>query len=272
MPEQVARLYSEETGSGDPVVLLHGWAMNLRVFDALRAELEAHHRVIAVDLPGHGRSAWPRDHSYARQLELLGAMLPPGATVIGWSLGGQLAMALAAATRYAVRRLVLIASTPRFVAAPGWPHGLRPATLERFAEALELDADGTVLDFLQLQVRGSRHAEETIRTLRAALRGHGSAQPEALRAGLALLRANDLRELARTLQVPTLLIAGQYDRVTLPAAAQALAALIPQAQLCELPRAGHAPFLSHRHEVSDALRHFLSVRQPVAHPAGAARV
>ncbi len=52
------RLYRETRGAGPPIVLLHGWAMNLRVFDALAGALAHTHEVTTIDLPGHGRSPW----------------------------------------------------------------------------------------------------------------------------------------------------------------------------------------------------------------------
>ena len=83
----VAALYSESSGAGDargggadePLVLLHGWGMNLRVFDGLRAALSAQHRVTTI--PAYGaspdvcipsqrkgcmRSAAPASHSESR--------------------------------------------------------------------------------------------------------------------------------------------------------------------------------------------------------------
>jgi len=51
-------LYVEVNGSGADLVLLHGWGLNLRVWDGLVEELHDRFRLIAVDLPGHGRSTW----------------------------------------------------------------------------------------------------------------------------------------------------------------------------------------------------------------------
>jgi pimeloyl-[acyl-carrier protein] methyl ester esterase len=253
-------LYSESSGiandEGEPLVLLHGWGMNLRVFDRLRAALEADHRVLAIDLPGHGRSPWPAHATSQQWLASVAAVLPRGATLIGWSLGGQLALQLACQPALAVRKLVLIASSARFVQAPDWAHGLSAATLQAFAAQLERDPQRTLSDFLELQVRGSADADAVRATLHQTLQQHGAPVAEALRAGLALLEHNDLRELARGTHIPTLLIAGQYDRVTPPQAAAALAQLMPQAQLLQIPRAGHAPFLSHPSQVSDALLEF----------------
>jgi pimeloyl-[acyl-carrier protein] methyl ester esterase len=256
-------LYSESSGNGaadaPPVVLLHGWGMNLRVFDAVRAALAAEHRVTAVDLPGHGRSAWNSQTTAQDWLADLAVLLPRGATLLGWSLGGQLALQLASQPALAVKRLVLVATSPRFVQAQGWPHGLAAATLRAFAALLERDPERTVADFLDLQVRGSADADAVRATLQQTLLQHGAAQPQALRAGLALLEHNDLRELARSVDLPALLVAGQYDRVTPPQAVAALAQLMPQAQLLQIARAGHAPFLSHPAPLNAALLDFTRV-------------
>jgi pimeloyl-[acyl-carrier protein] methyl ester esterase len=249
----VNELYAESSGRGPPLLLLHGWGMNLRVFDGLRAGLAARFAVTAVDLPGHGRSPWIAALSAAEQLAWITTRLPQHATLVGWSLGGQLALQMAADATLGVQHLVLMASTPRFVRAEDWPAGLPPAVLEQFALQLERDPHRSVADFLALQTRGSAAAAEVLATLQHAVSEHGAARPEALAAGLAQLQHNDLRELARGLAVPTLVIAGQYDRITPPAAAQALAALLPQGRLLAIRRAGHAPFVSHPHEVLAAL-------------------
>jgi pimeloyl-[acyl-carrier protein] methyl ester esterase len=246
-------LYSETSGQGPPLALLHGWGMNLRVFDALRAQLARHYSVTALDLPGHGRSPWNTGLTSAQQLDQLAAHLPRDALLVGWSMGGQLALQLAAGAVLPVRQLALIACTPRFVRSPDWPHGLPPAVLQLFARQLAGNLRGTLADFLALQVRGSARADIVLATLQQALLEHGEPHAEALAAGLTLLQDNDLRELSRSLCVPTLVIAGQYDRVAPCAAAQALVQMLPRAELLALPRAGHAPFLSHCQEVLAAL-------------------
>jgi len=258
-------LYTETSGGGEagaPLVLLHGWGMNLRVFDGLRAALAQQHQVTAVDLPGHGRSPWTAGSSQQQQLASLAAVLPRDAVLVGWSLGGQLALQLAAEPALAVRRLVLIASSPRFVRADDWPHGLAAATLRQFAAQLEHDVGHTIDDFIELQLRGSAEADAVRATLKDSLARHGAAQPDALAAGLTLLEHNDLCALAQQVELPALVIAGQYDRVTAPAAGEALSQLLPQAQLLTIRRAGHAPFLSHPGQVNDALLAFTREQAP----------
>lgn len=294
-------LHTEARGGGPTLVLLHGWGLNVRVWDGLAAALSDRFRLVAVDLPGHGRSAWlPERASLEQQAEQVQEALAaiaaehPAAehSLLGWSLGGQIALQLAAAQRArkrpgsspagTLRRLVLIATTPRFTAGPDWPHGAPPERLAALAAGLETDYRRTVSDFLELQVRGSERGTDALAHLRAALFAHGSRgthatgerdageesvgqtrsessgpQPAALASDLELLRNTDLRPRLAGITAPTLVIAGQYDRVTLPAASRALADSLPNARYVEFRRAAHAPFLSHLPELAELLADFL---------------
>jgi pimeloyl-[acyl-carrier protein] methyl ester esterase len=250
-------LHVESVGTGPPLVLLHGWGLNLRVFDGLARSLARGHRVVRIDLPGHGRSAFdPAAASFAAQLEAVRARVPEDSVLAGWSLGGQFALELARLAPERIRGLALLASTPRFVAGDDWIPGMKPLFLRAFAARLATDWPAVLEEFLALQVRGSRGARDALATLHAALAQHGMPDPRALAAGLGLLRDNDLRAQAHEVAVPTLLLSGQHDRITPPAASAWLAQALPQARHVELPRAGHAPFLSHAHETAATLREF----------------
>jgi pimeloyl-ACP methyl ester carboxylesterase len=78
-------------------------------------------------------------------------------------------------------------------------------------------------------------------------------------------------------RAPTLVIAGQYDRVTLPAASRALAEALPDARYVEIRRAAHAPFLSHTAEFATLVTRFLqgdtatsgdATKRAIAGPSG----
>jgi pimeloyl-[acyl-carrier protein] methyl ester esterase len=258
-------LHTESAGAGPELVMLHGWGMNLRVFDGLAAQLQSDYRVIRVDLPGHGRSAWHEGMDRAAFLGAVREIVPAGALLCGWSLGGQLALELAADAALGIRALALLHTTPRFQWAPDWPWGMKPEVIAAFAQHLELNYERTVADFLSLQVRGSADAEAVLKTLKRALLEHGAADPRALRFGLQWLADEDLRALCPLLAMPALVVAGQYDRVTPPGAQHALAAALGTSvalahrhvRLLEIRRAGHASFLSHPAELLAALREFL---------------
>ncbi len=252
----------ERRGHGPcTLVLLHGWAMNLRVFDALAETLAPDFSVLAIDLPGHGRStespALRRDGwTLERLAAAIAPQLPPDALLLGWSLGGQVALQLALEAPARVAALALVSTTPRFVAGDGWPHGIAASVLAHFARHLGGDYRETVRDFLELQVRGSRDAPAALATLQAALFDHGEASPAVLARALEVLRHADLRERLAQVATPALVLGGQYDRVTPPGAARALAAALPRGRHHEFARCGHAPFLSHEADFAASLRAF----------------
>jgi pimeloyl-[acyl-carrier protein] methyl ester esterase len=257
----MTQLYVEVNGSGPDLVLLHGWGLNVRVWDGLVEELRDRFRIIAVDLPGHGRSLWsPGRNTPAEQAWLLHSTLAPISnrySLLGWSLGGQIALDLAAAMPARVEKLVLVATTPRFVAAPDWPYGMKADAIEKMAKQLREDYQQTIRDFLDLQVRGSVEGASVIEQLRKALFVHGQAKPEALETGLSTLATSDLRPTLPHVRTPTLVVAGQNDRITAPGASRALAEALPDARYVEMRRAAHTPFLSHRKEFATTLERFL---------------
>jgi len=241
-----------------PLVMLHGWGMNGRVFDPLRTDLDQYPNW-AIDLPGHGQSPWwPAAAAFQVQQRAVSAALPPRCVLLGWSLGAKLALSIAASEPERVAALVLVAASPKFAQSADWPHGMDPPAQRAFGAALAQDWQHTLQDFITLQLRGSRHAEEARALIAAALAAGGAPQRAALIAGMALLESVDLRALAPLITQPALIIAGQNDRVTPPDAARWLAKVMPHATLREIPRAGHAPMISHHTEVAAAIREFLA--------------
>jgi pimeloyl-[acyl-carrier protein] methyl ester esterase len=245
------------------LVLLHGWGFNLGVWSRLSRELAPRFRVIAIDLPGHGRSDWdPHAVTPAAQAWRVHETIAPLTeryALLGWSLGGQFALDLASAMPAGIERLVLVGATPRFLSGPGWRAGMPAARLEQLAASLARSPDRTLQGFLGLCARGSapRTTLRVRKALRAALAQHGSAQPRALAVGLERLRDVDLRAALPLVRVPTLVIAGSGDQVTRPAASRALAARLPQTRYLEFAGAAHAPFLSHPARFAHVVREFL---------------
>jgi pimeloyl-[acyl-carrier protein] methyl ester esterase len=252
-------LHVEIRGSGPDLVLLHGWALHGGMWGPWLGDLERHARLHVLDLPGHGRSPWPAG---VRDLSGLAATvfphIPRGAAVLGWSLGGMLALELARRHPQHLRALLLVATTPKFVAGPNWEHGLPAAVLDEFSRGLEQDYRRTVQTFLALQARGDERAQDALRLLRARLAAHGVPDRRGLATGLDILRDTDLREALPQITLPALVVAGEHDRLTPPEAGRELALRLPLARFHLIGRSGHAPFLSHPDAVLVEVAAFLS--------------
>ncbi|MEQ8035007.1 pimeloyl-ACP methyl ester esterase BioH [Xanthomonas sp. WHRI 6106] len=250
-------MHIDVIGHGPALVLLHGWALHGGVFAPLVERLSPHYQLHLVDLPGHGFS---RDDSTPLALPYVVAAIAaatPPAVWLGWSLGGLFALH-AAATQPQVRGLAMIAATPRFVRGSDWPDAVERDVFVQFGKELTRDYRGTLERFIALDTLGSAHARSELRSLRETLTARGEPAPEALQQGLTLLERTDLRRALPQLARPSLWIAGQRDRLVPAAGMHAAAALTPHAQALTIAGGGHAPFLGHADQVSEALQRFVA--------------
>jgi pimeloyl-[acyl-carrier protein] methyl ester esterase len=259
----VSRLSVESTGHGPPLVLLHGWAMHSGIWGPVVPHLARRFRVHAVDLPGHGHSAPIAPCTLDAMVAAIDAALDAEArplSVLGWSLGGLVAMHWAQSRPARVNRLALVCTTPKFVAADDWKHAMPAEAIARFGDELHVAWKLTVQRFLALQVHNSEHGRATLAAMRDQLWARGEPTRAALSATLDVLVAADLREDVRRIAQPTLVIAGGRDTLTPPDAGRWLAAAVPGARYVEIAGAAHAPFLSHRDEFLTPLEDFLGTR------------
>ncbi len=243
-------------GDGPPLVLIHGWAMHCGLFGGLLDRLAERRTLHLVDLPGHGNS---RDDASPLELEscvvAIAAHTPP-APWLGWSMGGLFALHAAATRPALVGALVMLCSTPRFVRAHDWPHGMDTDVFRMFAMSLGSDYRGTLERFLALETLGCERAVTELRTLRAEAFAHGGPALSALVDGLRLLETCDLRESLPGLACPSLWIGARRDRLVDWRAVAAAVAMTSHAHNLRLD-SGHAPFLTHADALAAAVLEFL---------------
>lgn len=241
-------VFVETAGRGPDLALLHGWGLNGAVWSGVREALAERYTLHLVDLPGHGRSAGARVSTREALVDAVAHVLPPRAHVMGWSLGGHTALALAATYPHRVDRLITVCTTPRFVAGEGWDFGKAPAVLADFARRLGEDYEATIRNFLALQALHLPQAREHVRELQRAVKAHGAPPATALQACLGILSTSDIRDRIGGIAHPALVLQGDHDALTSPAAAAWLADTLPNAQYRLMEHAAHAPFLSHRED------------------------
>jgi pimeloyl-[acyl-carrier protein] methyl ester esterase len=249
-----------ETGGGPPLVLLHGWSLSGAAFTELARYLPDA-RLLLPDLPGHGESAAPAAATLpALADDLAGwlAAVAPGPVLLGgWSLGGMVAMELAARRDSPVSRLLLIATTPRFTVAPDWPHGLPEGQVQVLRRNLARRFAATLGDFFALTFAEGEVDTARLQAIRAfAVRPAGLPDRAAAAALLGLLAEQDQRALLPAIRCPALVMHGSLDRVAPVGAGRALADTLPHGQLREFAGLGHAPFWTQPITVAQSIRDF----------------
>jgi valacyclovir hydrolase len=245
------RLYYEDTGRGDPVLLMAGWAGSIIELSQLRAALSSGFRVIAVDLPGSGRSQ-PQPRSYAggyyqddarTLLGLLDALGISVAHLAGFSDGGEVAVLMAELRPGLALSLFTWGAAGKIEATPD--------ELAALENAVDQPADGLApLAAYLATAYGADGARIMTRSWARAMR-------DLIAAG-----GDISRNSAHLITCPALLVAGTDDPHCPPGLTQELAALIPKGQFLEAPGAGHAVHLSHAAWLAGQLTDWLASHLP----------
>jgi pimeloyl-ACP methyl ester carboxylesterase len=262
------RLRYVRKGEGPPVLLLHGISSSLYTWKDVLPALAAHHDVIAVDLPGFGDSAIPSPASGDRiARSVVGLMDRLGitrASIVGNSLGGAIAIAIAARLPDRVDRIVLIDAAGYNFAPADRPFLLRVAGAipAPVLEALP------VRPMVALGLRQVFHDDSLVTPDKIAEYVAPMRRPGASAAlhGL-LLGTDDLHfpGVIREVRAPTLILWGRYDTWIPPRDADRFAADIPGARVLMM-ETGHMPQEERPAETAARVEEFLGA-EPSAAPA-----
>lgn len=242
----------EEAGAGDPpLLLIHGWGTDRGVFAPLLRATCGEHRVVAVDLPGHGESGPqgpdPSVEAFADDVARVGSALALDRPVlIGHSLGGLVALELA--SRGAARALVLLESP--VAAPPAMAAALRPA-LDR----LETDAYQSTVEGLLGRMIGESFDPEG--RARLIARARGLPQPVLARTLRAAL-TYDSQAVAPRVRCPVLYVGTATPHADIPR----LRELCPQLMTGQLVACGHYFPLEVPDQLHPMIRRFLAVALP----------
>ncbi len=262
--------YIEQIGSGEPLVILHGWGMHSGIWQSVREALAAQHRLYLVDLPGMGFSQGVLADQLAQVASDMRAelhqLIHQPYSLMGWSLGGLIAMQMALQDidndmPTAINKLILVATTPCFVDRNDWQHGVASPIFHGFFEEVIKDFANALEKFLALIAMGSGHTHQEVKMLLQVMlqRPHPSLQ--SLQAGLNILLASDLRGQLQYIRQPVLWIHGERDRLCPVSAAQWSSQQLAQVQLEIFASAGHEPFISHPQQFIHSVNQFLGQAQ-----------
>lgn len=240
---------------GDPandrvVVCVHGLSRNGRDFDVLGEALAPTHRVLAIDLPGRGASAWlddPGDYVFPTYLATLTALIARcGAQTVGWvgtSLGALLGIVMAAQRGSPVARLVVNDAGPTIEAGALARIrdylGLAP-TFASFAEATAY-VRAVSAPFGPLTDAQWEHLTRSTVAPRPDGRWELTYDPGIAVPFRAAAAPPDLWPVWDAVRCPTLVLRGAQSDLLSPATAAAMAARGPKPAIVEFPGVGHAP-------------------------------
>lgn len=256
------RLWYEEQGEGPTLILLHGWCMSSAVFRIQLDELATSFRVLAPDLAGHGRSNRSAGgygfEKYSRDLASLVQTLQLSDLLLaGWSLGAQVAIQALPLLRERVAGLVLIAGTPRFTSSSDFPYALSRMEADGMGLKVRRNIGRALEGFIgRMFAPGELDDPLLADRVRGLLADVPIPDTDCALQSLQALSAADMRGLIERIDLPTLVINGDQDRICLPQASAWMADHITASRRISFSGCGHAPFMTRSREFNACLIDF----------------
>lgn len=226
------------------LVLFHGWGYHRAAWpQSLLAGLSQRFQLVLVDLPGHGEGALVSgDDVELQQLDTwlaeLVEQLPQKFALLGWSLGGQVALRLAHHYPQRATSLVTIASNLSFVQHDDWPHAMAQETLVTFRDAYARLPAKTLQRFCALQAQGAT-AGNMLKTLRTQVQPNAELGQQT---GLHWLENLDGRMAWQQLACPALALLAAADALVPAAVVEDMAKLNGAAQVAVITGCHGLPF------------------------------
>jgi len=260
MPEAIygdVTIHYEDLGSGDPVLLIHGHTMDRRIWDPVMPDLlAAGLRVLRPDLRGHGRSARPDfgyhlSHHATDMAAVLDSAAIDSATVVGYSIGGGVALEMAVTMSDRLNGLVLMSPVmPDRPFEKDFMDNLREVARVARSKGIEAAMLGP---WMSSPLFADSFTKPAIReAAKAILRDFPGAEYLATQRDR-VERQWTMPERLFELGIPTSVIAGDHETPGFRAYAEEAAAGIPGARLQFLENCGHLLPLEEPHKVADAI-------------------
>ncbi len=253
------RLHTVVFGAGQSelIVMLHGWAMHTGIWQGFAERLAGQASVLCIDLPGHGFSDPVESFTLERVVDAVYQVLPEQpCVVLGWSLGGNIALRLAEKYPQRVKSLVLMASNPCFVGRGSWV-GVDECVLNAFAANMQKNGAATLLRFMSLQVQGMSDMKACLQKIKMAMQACAMPTDKVLMGGLAILQTVDQRKSLQTINIPVQIILGDQDSLVPEVVAEQCVPLQSSVEIKIIKGAGHVPFMSHEQLVVALVQDFV---------------
>ena len=237
------------------VVLLHGFGTNHQVF-ADFVPLLSPYQALALDLMGYdGESS---EFILSQAVDILSKKMDNAVHLLGWSLGGVVALEIAARKPEKVKTLTLISSFAKYAKTDDYAAGVYISGFQKYAQNFADDFSGSLNNFFRLNAMANPNKIPQFERLAEKIIAFRTPEKSVLLSSHKAVMESDLREKLPQIQTPTLVITGEKDRITPPAMGDYLQQNLPNAQRLHFANATHTPFIDNATECTNALKEFWS--------------
>jgi pimeloyl-[acyl-carrier protein] methyl ester esterase len=252
--------FYEVSGTGDTIVMIHGLGGSGRIWQAQKDFLKTDFQVVALDLPGHGKSGWmPMTliEMAADIRQIVNSIGISQFSIVASSMGGLVALELYRQAAQDIMRMSLVGSIPKFAKGPNYPAGLDIDKIRMLSHQFDGDY-ALILDifFRSLFTKKERNSER-FKRVKEMRQSEPLPGREALKHFLDILEKADLRDRIASVICPLQFITGTEDYICPAAIMDWVAGHTHNARFDFIEGCGHLPFLVEAQEYNRLLEDFL---------------
>lgn len=257
------QVYVQERGEGKPILFIHGWPLSGEPWYRQLEGLSNEHRVLAIDLPGFGRSPPLEGQVTIKSLatavrDLLDTMDIDDAFPIGWSMGGGVVMSYCANFgSHRLRAIGIVDDVAMLLPGDDWVHGVDTPwsmdDLDEWRARFYDDPEGIARDVATAEFRyPERHAD----SIELIVTESAKADPRSAVEAAEDVFPFDFRPTLEDIDVPALLLYGEISNMTMPKTGPYMRDAIPEATLVLFAESGHNPHLEEPERFNQAVGDF----------------
>jgi pimeloyl-[acyl-carrier protein] methyl ester esterase len=238
-------LHKKVVGEGDNIVLLHGWALNSKIWQPFVDRYADRFKFHLIDLPSSGKSShvdMPEDIDDV--MLLLQNVIPKNSTLIGWSLGGLFSIYFAYKYPNFLKKLSLICSNLVFVRKKNYPFAMPSTDFMMFNKQVINNSHSAIKTFINLQLLNTTYDKKAKMALIRQTNENIPTKKNLLR-GLHLLQNTDLTTVIQKINIPIKALFGKNDKLVPAQAVDGFKKYNPRVKTKIIPSAAHIPFLTH---------------------------
>lgn len=260
------KMYYDESGSGKPVILIHGWSCSHLHFKSQIEELSKNFRVIHYDLRGHGLSEVP-DYGFtlprfAKDLkELIEHLNLKDVTLVGWSMGTSIIFDYVSQFSCDnLHKLCLIDMSPKLMTDDSWKYGLygKFSNDDNLNTMVDLNADWNKFAEAFIPAIFAKSGCKDKAMLDWAFEQALKNSPNVMIRMWVSMSTKDYLPILSNISVPTLITYGAESFLYPAENSEYMASKIPNSKLLPFPKCGHALFMENSEMFNEELKSFIN--------------
>lgn len=249
------------TGEGEALLFIHGFGVSSRLWVGQVDHFSTGFKVITVDLPGHGQSAWQDVSLMEMAIDLsfiLRNLDVQQVNVIGSSFGGLVGLYLLKTCPERIARISFVGSVPKFARSENYPAGLDIPRIRQLSSQFDGDYQSMLEIFFRSLFSRKDRESERFKWIKQFHKSDIVPRREALKKFLDILEAEDARDVIANVNCRVQFINGTEDYIVPMSIMTWLEEMMPHANFDYIDGVGHFPFLIKPKEFNELLEGFLT--------------